>query len=614
MTPEGGRSALSPLEAPAIIAGQVLRVGDDVSTDLIYPARFMPLRDLAEQGKHAFAGMGEDTIARVGQSRVVAAGWNMGCGSSREQAAIALRGAGVQVVVARSFARLFLRNCINTGLAVIESSELVDRLEDGAIVSIDLAAGIASTADGELRFAALPPALLEIVRHGGLLAHLASVGVGEPVATAAPAPAAFPQTLAEKILSRAAGSSLRAGDFADMRPDRCFTPDDAIGPIIDYLQAAGIERPAHPERLGLFYDHYAPAGEVIMAGVHVQGRRFIARHGIETFFDVGSGISHQLVMERGLARPGQLVFNADSHATMLGAASCFGTGLGASETAYVWATGKMWLRVPATVRIDLHGSLPEGVSAKDACLALLREHGARIATYRAIEFHGEGAAGLDMSARMTLCNMGVELGAKAAFFPFDAVTQAHFDALGIAVDAAAGRPDPGAAYEATLSLDLAGVAPMVSCPPTVDNVKPLAEVTGTRIDQAFLGSCTNGRLDDLRAAAAVMRGRQVAPGVRMIVTPASSAIYGEALREGIIETLHSAGCVVTPPGCGACAGLHLGVLGAGETCVSSSNRNFTGRMGSKEASIYLASPAVVAASAVAGHLQDPRALPPLPRN
>ncbi|QHI99651.1 homoaconitate hydratase family protein [Xylophilus rhododendri] len=420
-----------------------------------------------------------------------------------------------------------------------------------------------------------------------------------------------PMTLAEKALSRAAGQPLKAGDFAVVQPDWCFTPDDAIGPIIDYLQEAGVRRPAHPARLGLVYDHYAPAGEIGMAGVHARGRRFVAEHGIAHFFDIGSGISHQLLMERGIVRPGQLVFNADSHTTMLGAAAAFGTGIGASETAYVWATGRIWLRVPATLRIVLHGRLGAGATAKDVCLQLLRRHGARLATYRAIEFHGEGAAGLDMPQRMTLCNMGVELGAKAAMFPFDAVTQRFFDALGIAVDAQAGRPDEGAVYESTVELDLAAVSPMVACPPTVDNVRPLSELSGIRIDQAFLGSCTNGRIDDLRAAAEVLRGRRVAAGVRMIVTPASSATYGEALRDGTIEVLHAAGCVVTPPGCGACAGLHLGVLGAGETCVSSSNRNFTGRMGAQDSEIYLASPAVVAASAVAGHLADPRSLAPL---
>jgi homoaconitate hydratase family protein len=415
-------------------------------------------------------------------------------------------------------------------------------------------------------------------------------------------------TMAEKILSHASGHAVRAGQFVEVRPDRCFTVDDTIGMIIKYHREAGITALADPDKLAIFCDHYAPADSREHATDHSEGRAYARKHGISRFFEVGQGISHQVTIDRGLARPGELVFNSDSHTTTIGAVGCFGTGLGAAETAYVWATGGIWLKVPPTIRIELQGTLPPGVDAKDACLALLQTHGARLATYRAIEFHGPAVASLNLASRMTLCNMGVELGAKAAMFPADATTTAHFAHLGIDIDLNAGIPDPDAVYERSVTLDLSTLQPLTARPHTVDNVGLACDVGEIRIDQAFLGSCTNGRIEDFRAAAAILSGRKVADGVRMIVTPASAQVLQMALAEGLIEIMTSAGCIITTPGCGACAGLHLGVLGDGEVCISSSSRNFQGRMGNPNASIYLASPATVAASAVAGRIIDPRQL------
>ena len=413
------------------------------------------------------------------------------------------------------------------------------------------------------------------------------------------------QTMAEKILSRAAGHPVTAGEFIEVQPDRCFTVDDTIGLIMKYHAEAGIDRLTHPERLGIFCDHYAPADSREHASDHSAGRAYARLHGLKDFFEVGTGISHQICIDRGLARPGELVFNSDSHTTTIGAVGCFGTGLGAAETAYVWATGRIWLKTPPTIRIELTGALRPGVDAKDACLALLRDHGARLATYRAVEFHGPAVPHLDLASRMTLCNMGVELGAKAAMFPVDQITIAHFAQLGINIDLESGRPDRDAAYERCVTLDLSGLRPLAARPHTVDNIAAVDTILGIRIDQAFLGSCTNGRIEDFRAAAAILAGRRVAEGVRMIVTPASALVLEQAMAEGLIQTMTRAGCIITTPGCGACAGLHLGVLGDGEVCISSSSRNFQGRMGNPTASIYLAGPATVAASAVAGYIIDP---------
>lgn len=414
------------------------------------------------------------------------------------------------------------------------------------------------------------------------------------------------QTLAEKCLSRAAGAPVKAGQFVEVEPRWAFTIDDTIGLILTYLKDCGVERVARPERIALFYDHFAPADSAANATDHVRGRRFAAAAGIPHFFDVGSGISHQVAVEKGIVEPGQIALNTDSHTTTLGAVGCFGTGIGAAEMAYVWATGRIWFRVPPTLRVDLAGALPAATDAKDVILALLRQLTARGATYKAIEFHGPALATLSMAQRMTLSNMGPELGAKVALVPADAVTAEHYRRLGRAVDLEAGQPDADAVYHETVSLDLDALEPMVACPHTVDNVKPARAAGGAAIDQAFLGSCTNGRLEDLRAAASILRGRRLASGVRMIVTPASREVYLAALREGLVEALTEAGCTLTTPGCGPCAGLHLGVLGDGETCISSSSRNFLGRMGNRSAAVYLGSAATVAASALTGRITDPR--------
>lgn len=413
-------------------------------------------------------------------------------------------------------------------------------------------------------------------------------------------------TLAEQVLSRAAGRVVRAGDMIEVTPDWCFVPDDTIALVMHHLAAAGVTRLANPARLGVFYDHYAPVETIANASAHAAGRRFIAEHGIGQFFDVGDGISHQLAVEKGLVRPGQLAFNADSHTTTLGAVGCFGTGLGATETAYVWATGHIWLRVPESLRIILSGTLAAGVDAKDVCLTLLGRLGTRGTTYQAIEYHGPGLANLGIAARMTLCNMAVELGAKAAMVAPDAVTVAHFDRLCMPLTEPLPHLDPAAVYAQSHTIALSSLVPMAAEPHAADRVAPVAALGAPRIDQAFLGTCTNGRLEDLRAAADILVGRRIASGVRMVVTPASRGVYTAALREGIIETLVEAGCLLTAPGCGACTGLHQGVLGDGEVCVSSGSRNAPGRMGSRDARIYLASPATVAASALTGRLTDPR--------
>lgn len=415
------------------------------------------------------------------------------------------------------------------------------------------------------------------------------------------------ETLAEKVMGRLAGRRVRAGEMVEIAPDWTFALDDGIGLIDQSFRQHGIERLARPERIALFYDHYAPADTPLHAQMHRIGRQLFERFGLprERLFDVGAGISHQVAVESGMVLPGQMLTNMDSHTITIGAVGALGCGIGGAEMASLWAHGSLWFRVPESIRIRLEGALPPGTGAKDLVLTVLGRLTARGAIYSSIEYHGPALAGLGIPERMTLCNMGIEMGAKFAVVPGDAVTRAHFARLGIDPGEMP-QPDARARYQAEHRFDLAQVEPLVAAPSKVDNVHPAARFAGVRVQQAFLGTCTNGRLEDLQAAAAILRGRRIAPGVRMVVTPASRDVYARAMREGVLQDLLEAGATITTPGCGACAGMHQGVLAEGEACISSSSRNFIGRMGHRDAQVYLGSPATVAASALRGAITDPR--------
>ncbi len=414
------------------------------------------------------------------------------------------------------------------------------------------------------------------------------------------------QTITEKILASHAGvPSVRPGQFITARIDRVMA-HDITGPLaLAQLEAYGIDRLFDPERIVLVPDHLVPS-PTAQAAQAIHGlRTFARRHGV-TFFEVGrGGIAHILLLEEGLVAPGELVVGADSHTCTLGAVGAFATGLGSTDTAAAMATGEVWLQVPATIRVRLEGSLPRFVMAKDIMLALLAEIGLDGATYRALEFVGSTLAELDLDERATLCNMAVEAGAKNGIVPPDPRTLAY-------VQSRVSRPftpvtsDPGADYLDEVVVRCASLEPLVAEPHSPAQVRPVSELEGLRVDQVFLGSCTNGKLTDLRVAASLLRGRRIAPHVRMVVTPATQSIYREALAEGLLDVFAQAGAVVTGASCGACPGLHTGVLGPGEVCLSTTNRNFRGRMGSPEARIYLANPAVGGGTALTGAITDPR--------
>ena len=435
-----------------------------------------------------------------------------------------------------------------------------------------------------------------------------------------------PQTFAQKALARAAGlDTVEIGQVVDARPDVVLSHDNTAA-IRRIWQQFGQPRIAIPERLAITLDHAVPAPTTRHAQNHAEIRRFVAEQNIANFFEVGRGICHQVLSEEALVLPGQTILGADSHTTHYGWLGAFGAGIGRSEVATLWATGELWLRVPESIRIVLEGDLPPGVTAKDFALRVIGDLGADGGLYMSIEFAGSGITALSLESRMVLPNMMAEFGAKNAYIAPDAATVAYLaaglerrrartgqpcnaesrEALHAFILAHARFPDPDASYAAEYHYRASDLEPVVARPHTVDNVATLAQVAGTPIQQAFLGTCTNGRLEDIAAAAAIVQGKQVAVGTRFLVIPASSRVLAAAMDAGYIATLVAAGAVIGVPGCGPCMGNHMGIPAPGEVTISSANRNFRGRMGTPESDIFLASPAVVAASAIAGKIVDPR--------
>jgi 3-isopropylmalate/(R)-2-methylmalate dehydratase large subunit len=355
-------------------------------------------------------------------------------------------------------------------------------------------------------------------------------------------------------------------------------------------------------------DHISPAATSKIAGDHRLSREFAQRMGIKNFFDVNAGIAHIVLMEHGLVKPGNLIIGTDSHSTIYGALGALGTGVGFSEITAAWVTGKLWMRVPESMKILVKGPLPEGVYPKDVMLKLIGDITADGATYFSVEFHGDWVESLSTSERMTLCNLAMEAGAKNAFVPPDGETMRYLEQHGADMETVVPlASDPDAQFARTVEIDGTMLEPQIAVPHNVDNVVPISDVAGTKVDQVFIGSCANAKYDDLAIAARYLKGKTVAPGVRLVVTPASADIMAKAAADGIVTTLIESGALLTNPGCGACAGSG-GAMADGEVTLSTANRNFRGRMGSYESSIYLSSPAVAAVSAVSGVITDPRAV------
>jgi len=415
--------------------------------------------------------------------------------------------------------------------------------------------------------------------------------------------------IAEKILARASGKKeVTPGEIVEAKIDVAMV-HDLTGPLtVKSFREIGVEKVWDNQRIVIILDHLVPASSVKAAELQKIMRDFAKEQGIKNFYDIGrGGVCHQVMPEKGHVRPGNLIVGADSHTCTYGAFGAFATGIGATDMASVFATGRLWFKVPGAIKIDVTGKFQDFVTPKDLILNIIGKVKADGAIYKALEFTGSTIRNMSIDGRMTLCNMAVEMGAKNGIIEPDETTlrcvreraEKPFDPV---------KSDPGSSYERVLNFNVKGMEPQVACPHSVDNVKPISEMGEVEINQAFLGSCTNGRLEDLRLAVRLLKGKKVRDGVRMLVTPASQETYFQALREGLMETFIEAGAFVCNPTCGPCLGGHLGLLAPGEVCVTSSNRNFIGRMGSPEAHVYLASPATVAASAVTGEITDPRSL------
>ncbi len=423
-------------------------------------------------------------------------------------------------------------------------------------------------------------------------------------------------TITQKILARATGrATVAVGDVVEPDVDLAMSHENAalvINQFQDIFRTTGLAPTVwDPAKIAIVFDHRVPAESSKTATNQKKIREFVRAQGISKFHDVrgdGGGICHQVLAESGYDRPGAVIVGTDSHTTSHGAFGAFAFGIGATEMAAVWALGRVLnVEVPATIRVNVHGDLSPWVGPKDVILHLIGHLSAEGANFRVIEFHGETIEWLSMSGRLVLCNMAVEAGATSGIVPADDETVRYLKSeAGVTSELDMVFSDPDADFERVVEIDASTLAPQIACPHSVDHVQPVTSIEGTRVHQIVIGSCTNGRLDDLEIAARILRGRKVARDVRMLVFPASWRIYREAMDRGYLADLTDAGALVMNPGCGCCLGVHQGALGDGEVALSTTNRNFKGRMGNPNADVYLCSPAVAAASALSGEITDPR--------
>jgi len=413
------------------------------------------------------------------------------------------------------------------------------------------------------------------------------------------------KTFTEKILALKSGKkSTVAGEIVTVSPDIVLSHDNTAA-ISNKFKQIGVKTVKHPGKIVVPLDHCVPAASEKYASNHKIIREFVKEQAIENFYDINTGVCHQVLPEKGHVLPGTLILGADSHTTTYGAFGAFSAGIGRSEVASIWATDKIWLKVPETIKINIKGKIPLGVYPKDIILYIIGNLGADGVLYKAVEFSGNVVKEMSISGRMTLCNMAVEMGAKNGYVePDEKTVQWLSSRTGEKYEII--KSDSDANFEKVINFEVDKLQPQIACPHTVDNVKSVSEVKGIKIDQALIGTCTNGRIEDLKIASEVLKGRKISKNTRLLVFPASMEIYAEAMELGIFQELVKSGAVIMNPGCGPCLGAHEGVLAPGEVCLSTANRNFKGRMGCKEAEVYLASPATVAASALCGEITDIR--------
>lgn len=579
--------------------GRIFKFDKDVDTDQIIASQYLLFPTIDEMKSHTFESLDSDFASSVKPGDFVVADDNFGCGSSREQAPSVLKALGVKAVIAKSFARIFYRNAINIGLPVIVCKELHDEVNAGDECELSLEDGIITVNGKTYTCTKLPAKMQAILNQGGLIASLNDEAEESESAAVTAGEAKHGMTIAEKIIARAAGlSQVKAGDIATVTLDRLMSNDGTTHLTIGMYEKLKNPHIADKDKLVWIVDHNIPSDSPKTAASQKKMRDFAKANDIK--FYEGEGVCHQVMMENHVV-PGELIFGADSHTCAYGALGAFGTGVGCTDYLYAMVTGTSWVMVPGTLRFNLKGKLNDGVYARDLILSIIGKIGANGANYKAMEFAGEGLHSLSMADRISICNLCVEAGAKTALMEVDDVAMDYLKEHGREPKACF-TSDDDAVFEQVYDIDLSTIQPIVAKPHFVDNVVPAKESLGVKIDEAFLGSCNNGRIEDLRVGAAIIKGKKVAPKVRFLVVPASRSVYLQAMKEGLLDIFMDAGAIVMNPNCSVCWGSCQGVIGEGETLISTGTRNFKGRAGHKDSFVYLASAATVTASAIKGEI------------
>ena len=591
-------------------SGRIWKFGDDIDTDTIIPGKRGTIPTIEEMKKYAFELLKPEFGSTVQAGDILIAGSNFGCGSSREQAATVLSYNGVRCIIAKSFARIFFRNAFNSGILLLQCDGIQDVCEGGDIVTVDVDAQTVSVNGKDFKVGAIPENLFSIVANGGLIEDTKK-RIAEGNKKQEIHPLTLEQcrksgyTLVEKLLKKNAGKEhVEPGDIVITRPDMFMVHDIYTTYLLDTMNKIGVDKIDDPDKVTIVFDHCMPTAVAKNDYDHYNaGLELSKRFGIKKMH-IGEGICHTIMHQAKYAKPGQIATATDSHTTTYGGAGNFCSGIGTAEMAAALITGELWFKVPDAIKIVLNGHLQDGVMSKDVILKILGDIKADGGQYKSLEFTGTAAHEMSMEQRFTVANMALEAGAKCGLFEADEKTAEYYGMPLEEIDWI--HVDDDAKYEKVLTYDVSELGPQLSCPQGVDNVHPIEEVLGTKIDEVYLGSCTNGSIEDMAVAAEILKGKKVAEGLRFIIVPSTNQVFKESIERGYIKTFIEAGGVICHPCCGLCCGMPYGLMSDDERILSTANRNFIGRQGTKKTLSYLCSPAVAAATAIAGVVTDPR--------
>ena len=595
-------------------SGKIWKFGNDIDTDTIIPGKRGTIPDRNEMKKYAFELLKPEFGSTVQPGDILVAGTNFGCGSSREQAATVLSYNGVRCIIAKSFARIFFRNAFNSGILLLTCDQIQDVCEGGDIVTVDVDAQTVSVNGKTFKVGAVPENLYNIVANGGLIEdtkkRLAAGNVKMDIKPLSMEQCRKKNTMVEKILKKNAGKEhVAPGDIVITKPDMFMIHDIYTTYLLETMKDIGADKIDDPDKVTIVWDHCMPTAVAKNDYDHYEAGLELAKtYGIKKLH-IGEGICHTIMHEAKYAKPGEIATATDSHTTTYGGAGNFCSGIGTAEMAAALITGELWFKVPEAIKIVLNGHLRDGVMSKDVILRILGDIKADGGQYKSLEFTGPAAHEMSMEQRFTVANMALEAGAKCGLFEADEKTAEYYGMPLEDIDWVC--VDDEAKYEKVLTYDVSELEPQLSCPQGVDNVHPISEVKGTKMDEVYLGSCTNGSIEDMEAAAKILKGRKVAKGLRFIVVPATNTIFKQAIERGYIKTFIEAGAVICHPCCGLCCGMPYGLMTDDERILLTANRNFIGRQGTKKTLGYLSSPTVAAATAVMGVVTDPADLPAL---